>query len=149
VPVCLCASPTRIARWKHPFHRNGPKNLITTLVPTDGVLLKACNRKQRCHTWSLIATTSHVRTLSMLLYSNTRLARAVPYSSQVLAIRLGFACVCPTSVGYTPCFLLSPSYTLIHPYVPTILVSHPLNLKASFIIFQTSPPFIISGQDFF
>jgi hypothetical protein len=35
----------------------------------------------------------------------------LPYSFQDSAIRLGFACVCPKSVEYTPCFLLLSSYT--------------------------------------
>jgi hypothetical protein len=78
---------------KHPFHWNGPENLITTLIPTDGILLEIHNQKERCHSWSLIATTSRVWIVSMLFYSKTRLARAIQYPFQVVAIRPGFGCV--------------------------------------------------------
>jgi hypothetical protein len=80
-----------------------------TLFPTDSVLLEVRNQNERCHARSPVAMTSHVRTLSML-FSKTRRTQALPYSFQVSTIRLGFACGCPTSVGYTPCFLLSSSY---------------------------------------
>jgi hypothetical protein len=68
---------------KHLFQRSWPKNSITTLVPTDGVLLEVHNQKEGYHAWSLVATTGHVRTLGMLFYSKTRLPREIPYSFQV------------------------------------------------------------------
>jgi hypothetical protein len=46
---------------KRPFHWNWSANLVTTLVPADGVLLEVRNRKERCHSWSLVAMTSHAR----------------------------------------------------------------------------------------
>jgi hypothetical protein len=56
---------------KHPFNWNWPENPITTLVPTNGVLLEVCDRKKRCCAWSLDAMTSHIRTLSMLLLQDS------------------------------------------------------------------------------
>jgi hypothetical protein len=88
---------------------NWPENPIMTLFSTDGALLKVLNRKEGCRAWNLIATTSHVRTFSML-FSKTRQTRALTYLFQALAIRPGLGCVSPTSVEYNPCFLLSSSY---------------------------------------
>jgi hypothetical protein len=54
-----------------------------TLVPTDGVLLEVHNQKERYRTWSLVATTSHIRTLSMLFFqdsTSTRTTLFVPSS---------------------------------------------------------------------
>jgi hypothetical protein len=73
-------------------YQNWPKNLIMTLFPMDDVLLRVRIWKERCHAWSPVATTSHARTISMLL-SKTRLAWALPYLFQVVAIWPGFACV--------------------------------------------------------
>jgi hypothetical protein len=47
------------------------QNPITTLVPTDGVLLEVRNRKERCRSWSLDAMIGHIRTLSMLLFQDS------------------------------------------------------------------------------
>jgi hypothetical protein len=105
-----CFSNQELQDGKCPFHWNWLKNLIMTLISIDGVLLEVHNRMERCRAWSLVAMTSHVWTFS-ILFSKTWRAWALPYLSQVPAIWLGFACVCPTSVGYTPCFLLSSSYT--------------------------------------
>jgi hypothetical protein len=56
---------------KCPFHWNWPENPIMTLIPTDGVLFEVCNRKERCHSWGHVAKTSHVWTLSMLLFQDS------------------------------------------------------------------------------
>jgi hypothetical protein len=37
----------------------------------DDILLKVRNRKERYRAWGLIATTSHVRTLSILLFQDS------------------------------------------------------------------------------
>jgi hypothetical protein len=37
----------------------------------DGVLLKVRNQKENGHAWSPIATTSHIRTLSMLFFQGS------------------------------------------------------------------------------
>jgi hypothetical protein len=42
-----------------------------TLFLMDGVLLEVHNRKERCRVWSPVATTSHVRTLSMLFFQDS------------------------------------------------------------------------------
>jgi hypothetical protein len=42
-----------------------------TLFPIGGVLLKVRNRKERCRAWSLVAMTSHVRTLCMLFFQDS------------------------------------------------------------------------------
>jgi hypothetical protein len=52
-------------------YRNWPENPIMTLFPTDGILLEVRNRKERCHAWSPVATTSRVRTLSMLVFQDS------------------------------------------------------------------------------
>jgi hypothetical protein len=72
VPVHPTASPARSCKMgKCPFHWNWPENPITTLVLMDGILLQVCNRKKRCRAWSLVAATSHIRTLSMLLFQDS------------------------------------------------------------------------------
>jgi hypothetical protein len=113
-----------------------------TLFPTDSVLLEVRNQNERCHARSPVAMTSHVRTLSMLFFK-TRRTQALPYSFQVSTIRLGFACGCPTSVGYTPCFLLSSSYA-----PQSSLCASYSEVMTSFIIFR--PPLLvgISGWGF-
>jgi hypothetical protein len=35
-------------------YRNWPENPIMTLISMDGVLLELRNRKERCHSWSLL-----------------------------------------------------------------------------------------------
>jgi hypothetical protein len=90
-------------------YQNWPENLIMTLFPTDGILLEICNQKERYRAWSLVTTTSHIWTFSML-FSKTRRTWALPYSFQTLAIWPDLGCVSPMSVEYTPCFLLSSSY---------------------------------------
>jgi hypothetical protein len=50
---------------------NWPENPIMTLFPMDGVLLKVRNQKENGHAWSPIATTSHIRTLSMLFFQGS------------------------------------------------------------------------------
>jgi hypothetical protein len=42
-----------------------------TLVSTDCVLLEVHNRNEGCRAWSLVATTSHDRTLSMWLFQDS------------------------------------------------------------------------------
>jgi hypothetical protein len=120
-------------------YQNWPENPIMTLFLMNGVLLEVRNRKERCHAWSPIATTSHVRALSMLFFQDST------SMSTTLFV--------PSS-GYTtwPCLvclqlrsdtLLASCYhqaiTLSHPFVPTILVSHPLKLMTPFIVFLNSP----------
>jgi hypothetical protein len=52
------------------IHWNWSENLIMTLFSTDGILFEVRNRKKRWHAWSLVAMTSHVWTLSMLLFQD-------------------------------------------------------------------------------
>jgi hypothetical protein len=78
-------------------YRDWPENLIMTLFPMDGVLLEVRNRKERCCAWSPVAMTSHVQTLNMF-FAKTQLARALPCSFQVPAIRLGLA-LCVSNFG--------------------------------------------------
>jgi hypothetical protein len=56
---------------KYHFYENWPENPTTTLVSMVGVLLVVRNRKEGCCAWSLVATTSHDRTLSMLLFQDS------------------------------------------------------------------------------
>jgi hypothetical protein len=42
-----------------------------TLISTDDILLEVCNPKGRYRAWSLIAMTSQVQTLSMLLFQDS------------------------------------------------------------------------------
>jgi hypothetical protein len=56
---------------KYHFYENWPENLTTTLVSMVGVLLEVRNRKEGCRAWGLVATTSHDRTLSMLLFQDS------------------------------------------------------------------------------
>jgi hypothetical protein len=51
--------------------RNWPENLMMTLFPMDGIVFVVRNRKERCRAWSPIAMTSHVRTVSMLLFKDS------------------------------------------------------------------------------
>jgi hypothetical protein len=53
------------------FHWNWPENLIMILIPTDSILLELRNQKGRYRAWSLVATTSQLRTLSMLLLQDS------------------------------------------------------------------------------
>jgi hypothetical protein len=106
-------------------YQNWPVNLIMTLFPMDGIVLEVRSQKERCLAWSPVATTSHIRTVSVLLFQD------LTSTSTTLFI--------PSS-GYTnwPCLLclqlrsdtlLASGYrqaiTLSHPFVPTLLVSHP------------------------
>jgi hypothetical protein len=105
-------------------YRNWPENLIMTLFPMDGVVLKVRNQKERCHAWSLVATTSHVRIVSVLLFqdsTSTSTTLFVPSSGNT-----NWPClVCLQLRSDT---LLASCYcqaiTLSHPFVPTILVIH-------------------------
>jgi hypothetical protein len=107
VPVCLGASPTRnCKRGSALFHWNCPKNPITTLVSIDDVLLEVRNRKERCRVWSLVATTSHVRTLACC-YSKTRLARALPYLSKLQLYDWVMLVCLQLPIKCTPCFSLT------------------------------------------
>jgi hypothetical protein len=120
-------------------YQNWPKNPIMTLFPTDDVLLKVRNRKERCHAWSLVATTRHVRTVRVLLFQDS-----TSTSTTVFVPSSGY-----TNWPCLVCFhlrsdtLLASGYRqaipLGHPFVPTSLVSHPLKLMTSFVIFQISP----------
>jgi hypothetical protein len=124
---------------KCPFHWNGPENLIMTLIPTDGVLLKVRNQKERCHAWNLVAMTSHVWTLSMLFFQ---------YSTST-SITWFITSSRYTTWPYLVCLqlrsdtLLASCYrqaiTLSHPFVSTILVSHPLKLMTSFVVLFKLP----------
>jgi hypothetical protein len=130
-------------------YRNWPENPIMTHFPTDGILLEIRSRKERCHAWSPIAMTSHVWTVSVLLFqdsTSTSTTLFVPSSDY-----MNWPClVCLQLRSDT---LLASSYrqaiTLSHPFVPTILVSRPHKLMTSFVVFWTFPPVVISGQDFF
>jgi hypothetical protein len=68
VPLLRLVWSRHSSQWKHHFYWNWPENSITTLVSTDGVLLKICNWKEGCHAWSSVARTGHARTLSMLFF---------------------------------------------------------------------------------
>jgi hypothetical protein len=61
----------RLQNGNRPFYRNWLKNSIIILLPTDGVLLKVNSRRERCCAWNLIATISHVWTLSMLFFQDS------------------------------------------------------------------------------
>jgi hypothetical protein len=116
-------------------YQNWPENPIMTLFPMNGVLLKVRNRKERYHAWSPIATTSHVRAISMLFFQD----------STSMSTTLFVPCS-----GYTtwPCLvclqhqsdtLLGSCYlqaiTLSHPFVPTIQVSHLPKVMTPFVVF--------------
>jgi hypothetical protein len=119
-------------------YRNWPKNPIMTPFLTDGVLLMVRNWKERCHAWSPIVMTSHVQTLSVLLFqdsTSTSTTLFVPSSGYMnwpclacLQLRPDTLLAC----GYRQAIIPS------HPFVPTILVSHSLKLMTSFIVFQIS-----------
>jgi hypothetical protein len=47
------------------------KDSCASFIRTDGVLLEVRNRKEGCYAWSLIAMTSHVQTLNMLLFQDS------------------------------------------------------------------------------
>jgi hypothetical protein len=116
-------------------YRNWPDDLIMTLFPTNGILLEVRNRKERCHAWSPIATTSHIRALSMLFFQDS-----TSMSTNLFVPSSGYmtwpCLVCPHLRSDT---LLASYYrqaiTLSHPFVPIILVYHPLKLMAPFIVF--------------
>jgi hypothetical protein len=97
-------------------YRDWPENPIMTLFPTDCVLLEVRNRRERCHAWSPIATTSHVWTLSMLFLQDST------STSTTLFV---------PSFGYTtwPCLVclqLRSDTHLASCYRPAITRSHPL-----------------------
>jgi hypothetical protein len=82
---------------------NWRENPIMTLFPMDDVLLEIRNRKEKYCTWSFVTTTSHIRTLSMLLFQDsTDMSSIFLVPSQ--AIRPNLACASPTSITYTPAF---------------------------------------------
>jgi hypothetical protein len=43
------------------------KGPCASFIRMDGVLLEVCNRKEECHTWSLVATTSQILDLRLSL----------------------------------------------------------------------------------
>jgi hypothetical protein len=106
-----------------------------TLFPMDGILLEVRNRKERYHAWSPVAMTSHVQTLSMLFFqdsTSTSITLFVPSSGYTTWPYL----VClqlRSDTQLASCY--HQAITLSHPFVLTILVSHPLKLMTSFIIF--------------
>jgi hypothetical protein len=107
-------SPARNCKMeKCSLHWNWPKNPITTLVPIDGILLEVHNRKERGRAWSLVATTSHIRTLNMLFYSKTWLARAIPYSFQV-GLYNQTLLICPQLRSNAPLLLVIIVATTTH-----------------------------------
>jgi hypothetical protein len=57
------------------------------LISTDDVLLEVRNRKEGCHAWSLIAMTSHVRALNMLLFQDST-STSITLFVQTSVIRL-------------------------------------------------------------
>jgi hypothetical protein len=65
------SSSQELQDGKRHFYWNWPESPTTTLISTDGVLLEICNRKEWCRAWSLIATTSHDRTLSIWLFQDS------------------------------------------------------------------------------
>jgi hypothetical protein len=44
---------------------------MMTLFPMDGIVFEVRNQKERCRAWSPIAMTSHVWTVSMLLFKDS------------------------------------------------------------------------------
>jgi hypothetical protein len=58
---------TKFARWKVHFLIRISKKTHVTFIKTDGVLLKVRNWKDGCCAWSLVATTSHVLILHLVL----------------------------------------------------------------------------------
>jgi hypothetical protein len=128
---------------------NWPENLIMTLLPMDGVLHKVCNQKERCRAWSFIATTSHVQTLSMLFYPRHYGHEHYLIHPKILLYDLALL-VCVQRWSDTRLASYNrQAIPLSHPFVTTILVSHPLTLMAPSIIFRTRPPAVIPGRDFF
>jgi hypothetical protein len=128
------------------FNWDWPENPTTTLVSTDGVLLEVRNRNEGCRAWSPVATTSHVRTLSMLFFqdsTSTSTTLFIPSSGYTTWPCL----VCLQHRSYT---LLASCYrqaiTLSHPLLPTILVSHLPKIMTPFIIFRTPPPPVIISR---
>jgi hypothetical protein len=88
-----------------------------TLFPTDDVLLEVCNRKERRHAWSLVAMTSHVRTLSMLFLQDSMdmsVTLFIPSSDYTT-----WLCLCVSNVGWIHSLLL-----VYHQAIP---LSHPLD----------------------
>jgi hypothetical protein len=130
-------------------YRNWPENLIMTLLPMDGVLHKVCNQKERCRAWSFITTTSHVQTLSMLFYPRHYGHEHYLIHPKILLYDLALL-VCVQRWSDTRLASYNrQAIPLSHPFVTTILVSHPLTLMAPPIIFRTRPPAVIPGRDFF
>jgi hypothetical protein len=89
----------------------------------DGVLLEVRNRKERCHAWSLIAMTSHIRTLSMLFFQDSTdmsITLFIPSFSYTTWLCLCVQCLSDTLLA--SCY--RQAIPLSHPFVSTIHVPH-------------------------
>jgi hypothetical protein len=153
-----CKMESALSYW------NWPKNQIMTLFLTDGVLLGIRNRKERCHAWSFVATTSHIRTLSMLFFLDSTGMSSTLFVP-CLALRPGFAYVSPTLIKYTLAFCYHRTHlhhimdaqtvlyiTILTPFQPNEWRSF-LNIHWSSSAFQSSlamershPPTLEAGQ---
>jgi hypothetical protein len=111
VPVNPDASLVRICKMESVIsYWNWQQNPIITLIWTYGVLLEVRNWKERCYARNLVATSSHIWTLSLLLFQGSAsaltsliqspyftigLCSCVPNSNQVHSLLLVIVKLCP------------------------------------------------------
>jgi hypothetical protein len=108
--VLNCAgSPRCFSSWDCKMesaisYQNWLENPIMILFPTCGILLEVCNRNERCPAWSPVAMTSHVRTLSVLLFqASTSMSSALFIPSSGYTTWL---CLCVSNIGWIHSLLL-------------------------------------------
>jgi hypothetical protein len=88
--------------------------------------------------------TSHLRTLSKLFLPSTGTSSTCIHLKFWLYDLALLVCVQRRSdTLLVSCYC--QAIPCSHPFVPTILVSHPLNLMASSVVFQSPPPAVITG----
>jgi hypothetical protein len=82
-------------------HRNWQGDPITIFLWTDGVLLKLCNQKEKCYTWSIVAMANRIITLTVSPFQDlTDIGITMFIPNHVL--RLDIACICSIPIEYTP-----------------------------------------------
>jgi hypothetical protein len=84
---------TKVARWKTHFLIGvSKKDSYVTFFKMDGVLLEVHNQKEGCCAWSLVATTSRMLAISLLLLSNLMNVSHTLFVSNPCLMFLNSAC---------------------------------------------------------
>jgi hypothetical protein len=107
------------------LHWKLAKDPCASFIRTDGILLDVRNRKERCCVWSLGATTSHIRALSL------------PFLQDLMNVRL-FPCCCKFSLD-------SPKYCFNIIHFPPNVLPGPCLSSSPIVVASWVPSCVLPG----